>query len=203
MRGNAVVSGTTAIDHNEGFGEFGGSKIKTEDGPCADCGGMFYHRSECSLDETRSSRWTGSEIPTEEAPCEVCGGVYLHSFDCTDDPYPNQKRQGRMSLTKATETCLLCYKPVNDHRPTCPKRAGAMKSCSKCNMYLSSAHTERMCLIRQASNRVRMSAKEAADALLGQKNTNDYKPCPACAGVVKHYWPCTEAILVNQKDVVL
>jgi len=48
-------------------------------------------------------------------------------------------------------------------------------------------HTERMCIIRQAAVRIR--TKE------------DNKPCEKCAGTLAHFWPCTNVILVDSKDV--
>jgi len=48
-----------------------------------------------------------------------------------------------------------------------------------------------MCLIRQATNRVRAS-KEA-----GKTN----QPCEVCAGVVNHYFPCTSVINLDKESV--
>lgn len=109
----------------------------------------------------------------EEAPCSECDGYYAHDKDCKEDPV---KRQPRWGLTVPRDICQTCF-AENGHRVTCPVRASAQ--CNLCRMNITSAHTERMCLIRQATLRIR----EKKETKL---------PCDICTGVLTHHWPCTD-----------
>lgn len=164
----------------------GGSKVV--DGPCPDCGATFYHNAMCSLTETGIKRWCGSEIPFEEAPCDECGGPYCHSYDCKADPFNREKVHRRWSLTKPPETCPTCFK-IKGHRDTCPTLAAPL--CQKCNMSLGSAHTDRMCLIRQATLRARA------------RNEPNVTPiaCPHCFSYMGHHWGCPNVMNMSGKDI--
>lgn len=161
----------------------GGSDIPEGEGPCVDCNRFRTHMPGCSLDDKSRSLWSGSEIEAEDAPCEDCGGVYCHAKGCPEDPENKVKRQSNWSLAVAElEICNICF-AKGGHRITCPTRiehptALIRTKCEQCGQTLTPAHTDRMCLIRQATNRIK-DEKEIGI------------PCEVCAGVLAHHWPCT------------
>lgn len=132
----------------------------------------------CSLDENRTAKWTGSEINIEDAPCDECDGFYAHANDCKEDPI---RRQAKWGISIPRQLCQICF-AENGHRATCPSRAGNV--CQKCEMYMNSAHTDRMCLIRQASLRLQREKEEGL-------------PCEICTGVLTHHWPCRERTVID------
>lgn len=192
----------------------GGSEIDPNDGPCADCGRVLTHIPDCSLNEpkptpptpTQHSKWTGSEIEAEDAPCEVCGGYYFHGEDCDNDPMVKAMRQPKWNLTRPTVVCGTCF-GENGHRATCPVRASDTEwlrdstpprepsQCPDCGMYMSVAHTDRMCLIRQATRRIR-AKKEAFVETMNSA-------CEDCGGITKHNFPCGKAILSGEQNIPL
>jgi hypothetical protein len=148
----------------------------------------------CTLDmsgeseiSTSSSRWTGSEVQAEDAPCKSCKGVYYHAFSCEDDP---GKTASYSKWTRPANTCSTCF-ATDGHRATCPYRA--VSTCKKCGMN-DHGHNERMCLIKQAT--IRMRAKKAE---VGKPEV--LEPCPQCAGVLSHFYPCTNIININKSDM--
>lgn len=162
--------------------------------PCADCGKVDRHLVGCSLDRDEvsdsSSKWTGSEIHENDVPCKGCGGAYVHSFDCPEDPNPGLPvipKGTKWGLTKPPTICKTCF-AENGHRSNCPAKGDI---CGKCGMIESPIHTERLCTLRQAGKRVQAA-----------QNT-DNLPCGRCAGVIRHYWPCSNIVLVDSRDSVV
>ncbi len=63
-------------------------------------------------------------------------------------------------------------------------------------------HTDKMCLIRQATNRLR--ARKEAMVKEEAKPSPILEPCMVCAGTINHYYPCTNMLDIRKggKDIL-